>query len=159
MQVLPVRALMSMSAGRVAVGQQCGAGSFMGRRAATLASGRRVAELGACAITGDTAGGSAGSCLRPRPPTAAVLGMLAPWSPLLRRGETGRKPVSGRRPRFDPGEGERAAALAQCGAQDVHQRAHQGLGQGRQGEDVCASLPTRCAGSIARSPCKVHVLH
>ena len=29
----------------------------MGRRAATLASGRRVAELGACAITGDTAGG------------------------------------------------------------------------------------------------------
>ena len=69
----------------------------MGRRAATLASGRRVAELGACAITGDTAGGSAGSCLRPRPPTAAVLGMLAPWSPLPRRGENGGR--RGPRPR------------------------------------------------------------
>ena len=95
------------------------------------------------------AGGSAGSCLRPRPPTAAVLGMLAPWSPLLRRAENGRTSCIPTRRVFTLSLVS-ARRLAHCGAQDVHQRAHQGLGQGRQGEDVCASLPTRCAGSIAQ---------
>ena len=101
----------------VAVGQQCGAGSFMGRRAATLASGRRVAELGACAIN------HLGHCWWPVPvpvcgrglPHGGRAGHSHTWSPLL----AGRKRASCKLRPFHPRLGvsarrSRALRRARC---------------------------------------------
>ena len=131
----------------------------MGRRAATLASGRRVAELGECAITGDTAGGSAGSCLRPRPPTAAVLGMLAPWSPLLRRAKTSER-FSAVVRSFAPSPWGERAAHSRTAARNMSTNALiKDWAKGGKEKMCVPACPPPDAQAPSPSPCKVHVLH
>ena len=128
----------------------------MGRRAATLASGRRVAELGACASTGDTAGGQCRFLSAAEATHGGGAGHAGTLESTSSEGRNWAKVevhvftlvrVSARRH-------SRSAARKMSTNALIKDWAKGGK------EKMCVpACPPRCAGAPSPSPCKVHVLH
>ena len=101
-----------------------------------------------------------GSCLRPSPPTAAVLGMLAPWSPLLPGAKTSDTQRMLACPSFSPSACRERAAHSRTAARKMSTNALiKDWAKGGKEKMCVPACPPRCAGAPSPSPCKVHVLH